>query len=239
MNRSRADKTRDTTRDKTRHTYERARDGVQSTYAQVQSNVKTGLHRTQALLAIIAGIIGALLERKAQRGQTRWKKTQQGTRHRHKNTHSIFSNGMERTQGTLSAGMTAAQKSFTRNARKAQKNLQQAQHNLRDMQTSLQENISAGIATGLARTQDLLQRSGERARKVAAYPREMQLARQERHEQRAHRRAQARTLFRWGLVTGAVLALIYAPVSGAETRRYLAEKWQQGRDYFKSPTTSI
>lgn len=224
MNRSRADKTRD----KTRRTYERAKDGMQSTYTQVQSNVKSGLQRPQALLAIIVGIVGALLEQYTQRGRKRRRENEKGV-HRLRRT---FSEGIESAQDTFSSGMTTAQKSFAKNARKARKNLRQAQHNLHNMQSNLQENISSGIATGMAKTQDIMHMGADGVRRVTSYPHEMQRVRQERHEQREQRRARARTLFRWGIVTGVILALIYAPVSGAETRRYLAEKWQQGRDSF-------
>ena len=36
--------------------------------------------------------------------------------------------------------------------------------------------------------------------------------------------------FLLGAVSGAVLALLYAPASGSETRRYLGEKAREGRD---------
>jgi gas vesicle protein len=42
-----------------------------------------------------------------------------------------------------------------------------------------------------------------------------------------------------GLGMGAVLALLFAPRSGKETREYIAEKAEEGRDYVKAKTEDL
>lgn len=37
-----------------------------------------------------------------------------------------------------------------------------------------------------------------------------------------------------GLGIGAILALLFAPKSGEETRKYIAERAEEGKDYFSS-----
>jgi gas vesicle protein len=42
-----------------------------------------------------------------------------------------------------------------------------------------------------------------------------------------------------GLGMGAVLALLFAPRSGKQTREYIAEKAEEGRDYVKAKTEDL
>ena len=42
-----------------------------------------------------------------------------------------------------------------------------------------------------------------------------------------------------GLGIGAILALLFAPRSGEETRRYLAGKAEEGKDYLNSKTQEL
>ncbi len=42
-----------------------------------------------------------------------------------------------------------------------------------------------------------------------------------------------------GMGVGAVLALLYAPKSGKETREYLSQKAEQGRDYIASKSREL
>jgi gas vesicle protein len=42
-----------------------------------------------------------------------------------------------------------------------------------------------------------------------------------------------------GLGMGAVMALLFAPRSGRETREYIAEKAEEGRDYVKAKTEDL
>lgn len=42
-----------------------------------------------------------------------------------------------------------------------------------------------------------------------------------------------------GLGIGAILALLFAPKSGKETRKFIAEKAEEGRDYVKSKSEAM
>jgi gas vesicle protein len=42
-----------------------------------------------------------------------------------------------------------------------------------------------------------------------------------------------------GLGIGAILAVLFAPGSGEEARRYLAEKAEEGKDYLKSKSQEL
>jgi hypothetical protein len=123
--------------------------------------------------------------------------------------------------------MGVAQDTLAKSAKQAQKNLKKAQKNM-------QETVGAS----LAKTQDLLGESSKRASKslqqVAASAVEAKAAMQEQYASYQQKRQSARTLFRWGLVVGVVLALLYAPYSGAEVRRRLMAQWEQARSYFSS-----
>ena len=67
------------------------------------------------------------------------------------------------------------------------------------------------------------------SRKAARNVRKVSDDRQHSYERAARRRARNRRLFRWGLIVGIVLALLYTPVAGPEIRRGLAEQFNQLR----------
>ncbi len=120
------------------------------------------------------------------------------------------------------------------NTRKTQKNLKKAQKNLQKMQDPLQENIrsslaktSAVLSKGTSTAQYSLQQARTRAR-------EMQEARQEQSAQRQRKRQRAKTVFRWGLISGVVLALLYSPIAGSEARRRISKGCQQSYAFFRN-----
>ena len=128
-------------------------------------------------------------------------------------------------------GETAAtQDALAKNAQKAQKNLKKAQENLQDLQGPALESLGAGWG----RTQDVVSRSAQQASKglsqAAATAQDLRNTAQDSYASYQGRRRRARTLFRWGLVIGVVLALLYAPVTGEETRKRIGEQWQQYRN---------
>ncbi len=115
-----------------------------------------------------------------------------------------------------------------------QENMHKAQKNLRKMQSPLQNNVRSGLAKtsavlgkGTSTTQYGLQRARTRAR-------EMQEARQEQSTQRQRKRQRAKTIFRWGLLAGVALALLYSPIAGSEVRRRIGKGCQQSYAFFRN-----
>jgi putative cell wall-binding protein len=121
-----------------------------------------------------------------------------------------------------------------RNMQKAQDNLNIAQRTLEKVQGPLQSTVisrlikasqALGKSTDTAR--DSLKQATTRAK-------EMQLSWQERSIQRQLRRKRARRAFRWGILLGVVVALLYSPIRGSEARQRISQGWQQSLAYFKN-----
>ncbi len=151
------------------------------------------------------------------------------------NVQTALQERVDTTQDTLSAGLEAAQKTLQKSAKGVQKNLQQAQYSAQKRVASGWSATQDGFESGLSATQDLLEDRSKRIRKnlsqVASNTKDAQKAMQVRHKQHQRKRAWRRRLFRWGLVSGIVLALLFAPVSGVETRRRIVLLWNQYKQY--------
>jgi hypothetical protein len=220
-------------------TYENAKDIAKEASGQVQDRVKAGLRGTQGLLAIMAGILGALLQRNAQKAQKDWHKTQKRISPMQEEIQDRVTNGLGKTQKTMQVGLTAAQQVYAKNAKKAQENLKKAQKNMHAMQESLQTSVipavATGVAVGLAKTQDVLHKGSEKAnqglQQVAGSARGVKESMQDQYTHYQQKRQRARSLFRWGIIAGIALALMFTPLTGSEVRQRLAEQWQRYRSY--------
>jgi phage-related protein len=109
--------------------------------------------------------------------------------------------------------------------------LKKARKNLQGVQDT--------VGTGLGKTQDLFgqstKRAGKRWQQMASSAASTRDAVQEQYVSYQRKRQQARTLFRWGLVVGFVLALLYTPYPGSDVRSRLMTQWEHLRSYFASP----
>ena len=122
-----------------------------------------------------------------------------------------------------------------------QKNMQKAQDNLNKAQKTLgqiQGPLQSDVRSRLAQTSQALGKSTSAARsslkQATTRAKEMQLSWQERSIQRQLKRKQARRAFRWGIVLGVVVALLYSPIRGSEARQRISQGWQQSFAYFKN-----
>src|SRR6266700_3496502 len=158
-------------------------------------------------------------------------------------TQQVLQSGFSTAQETLQSSLDNAQGAFAKNSKKAQKNLKKAQKDLQKLQSSVQSTVSDKVSTGLSRTQDALSKSSEVLSKgsqeaskklaaTAASAQDFRASVQEQIERYQSKRARARTLFRWGLVFGVVLALLYTPYPGAEIRKRIMAQWDNYRSYF-------
>lgn len=107
---------------------------------------------------------------------------------------------------------------------------------LNEAQNTLQNSIQIAKAKMMATLGTALDRGTRPANKVSRTLRqagenvkELKETAQERHEQRVRKRRRARLMFRWGLIIGVVLALLYTPKPGVEIRTKLTELWHTYR----------
>ncbi|MBX5451125.1 YtxH domain-containing protein, partial [Thermogemmatispora sp.] len=94
------------------------------------------------------------------------------------------------------------------------------------------------VAAGLGLLQVTIERSMRNARGRLERARgnlaEARAAWQQERERRARRRRRARLLFRFGLLVGVILALLFAPRPGQETRRRLGGYLRNVIAFFQS-----
>ncbi len=122
-----------------------------------------------------------------------------------------------------------------------QKNMQRAQDNLNKAQKTLEQTqgpLQSNVRSRLAQTSQALSKSTSAARdnlkQATIEAKEMQLSWQEQSIQRQLRRKRAKRAFRWGIVLGVVVALLYSPIRGSDARQRLNQGWQQSFAYFKN-----
>ncbi len=145
-----------------------------------------------------------------------------------------MSQGWNKTLTWLALAVSIVVPILQKNMQRAQDNLNKAQKTLEQTQGPLQSNVRSR----LAQTSQALSKSTSAARdnlkQATTRAKEMQLSWQEQSIQRQLRRERARRAFRWGIVLGVVVALLYSPIRGSEARQRLSQGWQQSFAYFKN-----
>jgi hypothetical protein len=121
-----------------------------------------------------------------------------------------------------------------KNLKKAQKNMQKAQKNMQKAQGPLQSNVRAS----LAKASEAIGKSTSQAqyglKQATTRAKEVQESWQEQSARRQRKRKRARMVFRWGLIAGVALALLYSPIAGSEVRQRIGKGWQQSSTYFRN-----
>jgi hypothetical protein len=147
--------------------------------------------------------------------------------------------GWDKTRTWLAVGIALAATFIQQNMRKAQEKLEQAQKNLQEMQGPIQSNVRSGMT----KTSDVIGKSTIKARsgfqQATTKAKERQSSWQEQSTQRQRRRKQAKALFRWGLICGVALALLYSPMTGSEMRQRLGKGWQQSSAFLRSRRRNV
>src|SRR6185312_13513772 len=193
---------------------EKAKDLAQTTYTNVQGKVQDGVGRTQN--ALTAGLLMAqdLLKYnrpspssfESKKVKTAQKTTQQVVKTRWAQILDLISTGLT----VLQTGLNLAQVTLQKNTQEAQKNLLQAQNRLKEMQYR--------VGTGWQKTQDTLSTGSKQAYRrfsqAATTAKDLREIAQEQYIAYQRRRKRAKRLFRWGLVLGIVITLLYTPISG-------------------------
>jgi len=107
--------------------------------------------------------------------------------------------------------------------------------NAKDFVQTTYENVKDVAQTALGNAQGSVQSRAKKASQgiaqVTSGAQDLRDSVQDRYASYQRRRQRARTLFRWGLVIGIVLALLYTPVPGEEVRRRIGEQWEQYKGY--------
>jgi hypothetical protein len=141
--------------------------------------------------------------------------------------------GWKKTRAWLAVGATMAATFAKKNMHETLGNLEQFQKNLQKMQSALQRIV----ISSLAKTSDVIGQSTSKARysiyQVTSKVKDIQDARQKQSIERQHKRKRAKMAFRWGLIFGVALALLYSPIAGSEMRRRISKGWQQSSAFFR------
>ena len=232
----------------------RAKDVAQATASTVQDTVQSGLTRTQKMLLVGLDLGQNLLRRNFRRRNLN-KQAKKNLKKAQKNLSSLQGtlqesvlSGLAKTQEYLSprqaalqTGLSVAQDVMSKNARSASKNLRRAQKKAQKNLSSLQGTLQESVQSSLAKTQDTLQSglgtatdvlakttktASKNLKKVTSNVKDVQDSLQDRIEAYQRKRARAKFLFRMGLLAGIVLALLYTPWPGTQTRQQLAGYWQ-------------
>lgn len=118
-----------------------------------------------------------------------------------------------------------------------QKALHQTRKNLKQIQHTAQENVASGLSNMRDRWDDGSQHARESLVSMGSHLQDRRERAEEHHRQAQRRRARARTLFRWGILIGLIVAFLYTPVPGSEVRRRIAQRWRQytSPEYVQEP----
>lgn len=208
---------------------------------QIYRQAQVGLAKAQIAAAVGIALLKGLLnnkEMKARKSQRRARHVQHAVQDKLQpvwsKTQDVIQAGRETTQDLLETTQERLQK----RAKHAQKDLKKARKRLKHMQKSAQKNLESGWSTaqdglksGWSATQDKLGESSQQARKsmkqVSSNMKDARKTAQKRYKHYQHKRARARMLFRWGLVAGVVLALLFTPVTGLEARERIKQLWER------------
>jgi hypothetical protein len=133
--------------------------------------------------------------------------------------------------------LAVAQVALKKNVKSANKNLKKASKNVKGLQNTLQDKAQAGLSvaqdalqSGLSTTQDALgkgaKNAGKGLQKAQKNIQGMGDSLQSRMERAARRRKRRISVFRLGMLTGLVMALLYTPWPGKVIRGQMIALWQ-------------
>jgi ABC-type transporter Mla subunit MlaD len=240
---------------------EKVRHGAHTTSAHVQrggeqayEQARFGLQKAQVAVTIGTALLQGLLRLQEKQARKNAREATHQARHVRSTvqdrlqptlskTQELLQEGRETAQDTLQSGWETSQRALKKNAKRARKRLKKTQKNLKHMQKAVQENVESGLSrvqenlkSGWSATQDTVEGSQQvlkRLTQVGSNARDTRKAMQKRYKHYQRKRARGRASFRWGLVMGFVLTLLFTPVAGAETRRHLMLFWERYKQYFR------
>lgn len=241
---------------------EKVRHGAHTTSAHVQrggeqayEQARFGLQKAQVAVTIGTALLQGLLRLQEKQARKNAREAAHQARHARNTvqerlqptwskTQELLQEGRETAQDALQSSWETSQRALKKNAKRARKQLKKTQKNLKHMQKEVQENVESGLShvqenlkSGWSATQDTVEEGSQQVLKrltqVGSNARDTRKAMQKRYKHYQRKRARGRALFRWGLVMGFVLTLLFTPVAGAETRRRLMLFWERYKQYFR------
>jgi hypothetical protein len=205
--------TRATTKNAAQSTYASARDAAQHTYGNVQEKLHTGVDKASTTLSAILNLAGMLLRRKQKQAEKATSKKARGPfSNFQKAIQNRINTGFEKASDTWTSGAEDVQSQFRKGAKEAQKNLAKTQR---------------GFSSAFDKANDdLIHLGDKRARKSPS-----RATTAEGMRTSVQNGGAGRTIFRVGLLTGVLLALLYTPIAGSDVRKQIAKKWDEYRTY--------
>ena len=223
--------------------YANAKDAAQGTYASTQDTLQTGLDKTQHTLVngwekvqdwlhtLNQGndITNELPVLTKNRGGILPHLTQD-------NIQTASAQAQKKVQKSLNKAQDAANKQAAQASAglaKAQQKLGKAWGGVQDTLGGVQDTLQDNVQTSTAKFSKTLDKGTKKATKnltkATTNIKGMRDNAQDRYEHHLRKQQRARSMFRWGLVIGVVLALLYTPKPGVEMRAQLATWWQHYR----------
>ncbi len=208
--------------DRVKEIGEKVKDIAQTTSSNVRDSVQSGVDKTQEAMMTRLGLVQELFKNNEQKAQKNLIKAQQNIRA----AQERLQPHEEQAMTALSTGLDVAQGILLEVLQK-----KYLWKKLKKLQDSMQENLEMGRD----KAQEALSQSSQKASKsisqVASNAKDLKDVMQDRYESYRRRRKGAQILFRWGLLTGFVLILLYTPIPGSEFRSRLVIRWQQYRSF--------
>jgi len=228
-------------RAKTPYVTAQARKEGQQWYERAQTTLR------RAMLLTAAG--GALLQhfksgnekkRRKQRKHlahkaTRWQEQAQNTlQPALTKTRHILQDSTDATQKTLKAGLETIQESTYQTQKNLQHMQKVARKNLEKGWSSAQDGLEAGWSGVQGRVEEGSQQVRSNLAQVATSTQNAKKTLHKRIERHHIKRMRSRRLFRWGLASGFLLSLLFAPLRGAEIRKQIGLFWNRYKQYLTS-----
>lgn len=191
------------------------------------STLQAGLAKSQDLLSSGFDVAQEQLRQGKKQTQKGLDKTQKNIGRVQDTVQDKAQSTLLMLQGLIQAALSIAQVVIAQNLKRANKSLTKAQKNLSHLQGSVQDSVQSGLKVAPNVLGKGTKTFGKSLAKVTENVKDMQGSFQKQLERHQRKQARKKALFRMGLVSGIVLALLYAPWPGSETRRQLGEFFHQ------------
>jgi hypothetical protein len=233
-----------TVSDGTRDLNDKAHDLAEKTSVKARAKGQEAYERSQSGLkkvAVLATAGGLLLEGFLRSNEKKTRQNLQDATHKARHLQGKMQDAL---QPTLSKAQDLVQDNFDPAQQKLKKSLKSAQETLQVRAKGTQKDLKLArkaaqkrLVSGWSTTQEMLEEGSKRIQqgleKVATDTAHAEEALRERRKQRQSKRTRARFLFRGGLISGVVLALLLTPLSGAEARKHVGSFLSQCKQLFR------
>ena len=215
----------ETTRDTARSTGSTVKDATQA----MMANVGKQWRKTppQAMIAVALTLIQAWMRRSQKQAPKSMKQAQKNLKKAQKNLWNME----KKMEEAVGESWETTQKMVKKGGRQARENVART---MNTVTSGVNERREAVIAAAQDRQQAVMMAAQERQRAIQAGIQErqkmiqaQQQEAQKRRAKKAAKKERANQLFRWGIVAGVVMALLYTPLTGKQARIWVGLQWQR------------